>query len=343
MKRTFLLFVIALAASCSPRVITTISQRLPPLDEQEAVTVIHEGGAFPDNGLVIGMVEVSDTGFSTKCGYDDVVELARREAEKAGGNYLFISSHILPNVWTSSCHQIVGTIVRVDESMPRARDYAEARESEPQLKPMSEGIGFQQRRFQQRRYTSKWGAPERKLSRVRFALDAMYSYRIADRLEVPSGVPTSVWRKFENGMLSGFSYGVSITGFFNDNSGLGGKFVGSHYSSKMSYLSLSGYARDKIDMFYIAPEYIARIPDRNSGNMWVFGYSLGLVVFMEEGTGIYLNRVGFRTGIEAGYDFRINEGVYFGLKAALYTGSVYLDPGNRISLNSIEVGGGFRF
>ena len=68
----------------------------------------------PEKAEVLGLVRIGDTGFTTNCSYDIVVESAKLEARKAGGNMIKITDHTLPSVLGSSCHQITARILKVD-------------------------------------------------------------------------------------------------------------------------------------------------------------------------------------------------------------------------------------
>ena len=81
-------------------------------DLQEVV-VLTESEVVPDQAELIGSIKVGDNGFSTNCSYEQVLELAKMEARKAGGNLLKITEHQLPTLMGSSCHQIKADILRV--------------------------------------------------------------------------------------------------------------------------------------------------------------------------------------------------------------------------------------
>ena len=70
-------------SSCSPKISTSISKNYPPLDYKQEVIVIGLSESEPDKAEVLGQVKIGDTGFSTKCGYDIVIDKAKLEARKA--------------------------------------------------------------------------------------------------------------------------------------------------------------------------------------------------------------------------------------------------------------------
>lgn len=108
-----LLVLLFILSSCSPKVAThyTSSVKYAALDFDKEVYVFKEGDALPPVVAEIGEIKISDTGFSTGCTYEQVVEKAKIEARKAGGNTLMITEHKLPTAMGSTCHRIKATIL----------------------------------------------------------------------------------------------------------------------------------------------------------------------------------------------------------------------------------------
>jgi hypothetical protein len=101
-------------SSCNPKISTSISRTYPPLDYKEEVVVIGLDESEPDNAEILGQVKIGDTGFSTKCGYDVVIDKAKLEARKAGGNAIKIIKHTPPSAIGSTCHRITAVILKVE-------------------------------------------------------------------------------------------------------------------------------------------------------------------------------------------------------------------------------------
>lgn len=116
MKKNYIPLVFVLlfcVVSCSSKVSTSIKKSYKPLDYTQEVVVIGLSQEVPDNAEVIGRVMVGDTGFSIKCDFYTVVERAKIEARKVGGNAIKITVHKKPDL-LSSCHRIIAEIIRVD-------------------------------------------------------------------------------------------------------------------------------------------------------------------------------------------------------------------------------------
>ncbi len=111
-KVTFpFLFLLFILHSCSPSANSALLKNYPTLGFDEEVIVLKIDDPRPKNAEVLGTIKIGDTGFSIKCNYESVVERAKLEARKAGGNIIQLTKHKKPNFW-STCHRINATILR---------------------------------------------------------------------------------------------------------------------------------------------------------------------------------------------------------------------------------------
>lgn len=116
-------------SSCSPKVSVNVTKAYPS-SHPEFVTVYDLVDTVPQTAERIGSVKVSDTGFTTKCNFDEVLQIAKRETALAGGNGLMLTAHKGPS-WASSCHQIEGQMllvsgVKADSSLIEAEAIRQA-------------------------------------------------------------------------------------------------------------------------------------------------------------------------------------------------------------------------
>lgn len=103
-----------LLVSCSPKVITTLQKQYDPLNYKENVVIIGLDEPLPEKADTLGKIKIGDTGFTTDCTFDKVLEEAIVETRKAGGNAIKITKHKLPSAFGSTCHRIEGLILRID-------------------------------------------------------------------------------------------------------------------------------------------------------------------------------------------------------------------------------------
>lgn len=106
---------ILLLAGCNARVSTHITKAYPATDIKQDIKVIKTDDLLPENTEVIGNVKVGDKGATatSKCTYPKVIEIAKEEARKAGGNAIRITQHKIPD-YHCTCHRIQADILRVE-------------------------------------------------------------------------------------------------------------------------------------------------------------------------------------------------------------------------------------
>lgn len=115
MQKSILLLAViaAILSSCSPRITTSISRGLPPVDHTEEVKIYNLQSQLPENAIKIGRIDVGDSGFTTNCNYDTMLGVLLQEARKVGGNAVCITNHIEPNIMNGSCHQFSAIVFNV--------------------------------------------------------------------------------------------------------------------------------------------------------------------------------------------------------------------------------------
>lgn len=106
---------IFLFSACAPKISTEVSKSYTPLDANTEVRVFGLDESMPANAEKIGVVKIGDTGFSSNCGWEVVIDKAKTEARNAGGNAVKIVEHISPSTMGSSCHRISAFILKVDK------------------------------------------------------------------------------------------------------------------------------------------------------------------------------------------------------------------------------------
>lgn len=111
---TLIIGCVLFLSSCSPKVSTSISKKYETLDYREEVHIFGIKDAVPANAEVLGQMKIGDSGFTTNCGWDVVISLAKSEARKIGGNAIKITSHKPPSAMGSTCHRITANILKVE-------------------------------------------------------------------------------------------------------------------------------------------------------------------------------------------------------------------------------------
>lgn len=112
-QNLFLIAMIFFLNSCSPKISTTVSKKYPALDYKQDVLVIGLNQPAPDGTEILGQVKIGDKGFTTNCSYETVIDKAKMEARKVGGNAIKIIEHRPPSALGSSCHRITARVLRI--------------------------------------------------------------------------------------------------------------------------------------------------------------------------------------------------------------------------------------
>jgi len=242
MMKLTILFILSLSLhSCMPPVVNRmIMKTYPQKDSATTVKVYFDKSELPSSSESLGIVSVYDGGASIHCDSVAVVNIIKEEAHKAGGNAAYVSEHIRPSFWGSTCHQMTATLLRINNSLQQDTMAAVSDLYKlPDVKRIK---------------------PERKLPSMNVDVKMGYGFRtakISDDLD-----------EFQRYILeqrkSGLSFGASYQYFFNDWSGIGLMYSGyfSDVAVPASYQdgneTVSGIltTRDKIN--FIAPMYIYR-------------------------------------------------------------------------------------
>lgn len=116
MKKKWIPFIacIVVLQACGPKILTSISKSYPVLDYREEVRFFGLNDPLPASVEKIGVVKIGDSGFTTDCQFASVVDKAKLEARKVGGNAIKIIEHKLPGMDGSSCHRIQAAILRIE-------------------------------------------------------------------------------------------------------------------------------------------------------------------------------------------------------------------------------------
>jgi hypothetical protein len=78
---------------------------IAPASAGQEVKIYYLQSELPENALKIGRIDVGDSGFTTNCNYDAMLNVLLQEARKVGANAICITDHIKPSPLGSTCHQ----------------------------------------------------------------------------------------------------------------------------------------------------------------------------------------------------------------------------------------------
>ena len=341
-----LLICLVFLASCNPKITTSILQQQPALDPKTEVAIFDQKEEVPSVHKLLGSVYIGDTGFSTNCSYPVVIDAAKTEARKIGGNSLLITRHDKPNL-LSSCHRINANILSIQPNHLSQNQTSVFTEQTLKQSNTKDELGLQQ-------FNSKW----------RFAIQGGYSIRIA---KIVDGVSAD-YKSYLKELNKGFHLGGDISYFPNGNDiGFGVKY--NYYSANNSgdfFLENDAgdiqniRIKDDIKINFIGPSFLMRYPSRKNLNAFYMGMALGYMSYADDASYFEDFTITGKTlgvSFDFGYDFATSDNMAIGIQLSLVGGTlskitydngiqsevIELDDDSKESLTRIDLSIGLRF
>ena len=103
--KKLLFFLIIGFVSCSPKVKPNFTNPQSELSSQDKVALLDIEHKLPDNVQKIGSVKYKDSGFSTDCSFNSLMNRARQSARKNGANIVKVIDKKSPDIW-STCYRL---------------------------------------------------------------------------------------------------------------------------------------------------------------------------------------------------------------------------------------------
>lgn len=98
--------------SCSPKIRTNLSpQTFNSLATETEILVLNNKDVIPEDSKPVGYIKISDSGFSTDCDYEEVINNAKEIARKSGANLILLTEIKRPSS-LSSCYRIKAKLYR---------------------------------------------------------------------------------------------------------------------------------------------------------------------------------------------------------------------------------------
>lgn len=316
------------SVGCAPKIFTSIQKSYPARPDDADVLVYYLSDTLPDRADVLGKVEVRDNGMSTKCSYPEVLQRAKAEANKVGGNGLILTWHKEPSTFGSSCHQIAGDILLMPDSI-----YENSYRRNIALQT------YRSNYFSIPANTVVTSRPKTDFGRKPCTLLVNAGYAgITSKFLLPEGATGSPKEGFElNGAFQ-----------WTSRSGIG---FGLRYSGYFSHYEYEGI-KPGIRLHYVAPEFVYRLGlDRR--DKWILHVSTGIgyARYSEKAEGISVSCGGFGYHADLSFEYKVSPSVGIGLGVGCYSARFstmdYLNeelaPDEKAGITRIAVNGGLRF
>ena len=319
LKFIVLLFSCFMIFSCAPSIYTNISIPKPALSENQNIAVYDEKDISPPNSKVLGIVVLGDSGFTTNCDFETMIEIAKSESRKAGGNAIKIIKHILPNFFGSSCHRIEANILEISEKnsidLANNIDIDTVKKSKVNLN------------------NSLISNTDKKLTRFVLSSSIGYGYRLA---KLGPGF-NRFQEDYFSGLKSGYNYDLSLYYRFKSTSsyGFGVKynvFNASNSANNVSVTNLqtgfvkNGSISDDITFTFIGVSYIFDFRNPNSKHEFFSEFAFGLLDYNNNSKVVNENYkitgATFGSFIGLGYNYRASKNFSIGPQVNFINGNL---------------------
>ena len=304
----------------APRVIAELTEQCPAR-QADSVMVYELGEQVPAEAKVIGTVKVTDGGMtpSYKCLYGSMLSLAVKKTAESGGNALRIDQHKEPNVWTSTCHRIWGSMLLLPDSLVSIDAVSAIQKAE--LNKDTELADMTKEQIS--RY-------ERAVNNPKNVLSADFGYGI-----VTSKIVTDR-REYKN--KGGFSADLTYQHFWT-MFGVG---------ADISYFHTSFDEGFDVDLLYIGPNFGLGL---KLGEKWRYDVmvSLGYGNYKESKWGLSYNEGGFAGKCGMSLEYMCSKNIGIGIKLNAFSMSLKRPDGFNLNkddfygIRKTDILGGLRF
>lgn len=107
-----LLISYTLIIGCGPKVKTALSETsFPALDSKNNVFLLFEDEKVPQSTTYVGDIKIGDSGFSTNCEYDVIIDRVKTIARKSGANLIEVTEVKEPSM-ASTCYRLKAKLYR---------------------------------------------------------------------------------------------------------------------------------------------------------------------------------------------------------------------------------------
>ncbi len=319
MKLIVLFLSCFLIFSCAPSISTQINSRKPALLENQNVTVFNENDVFPTNSIILGTVRLGDSGLTINCDFETMINIAKSEARKAGGNAIKITEHILPNFFGSSCHRIQANILDISQNVVKDTFNIKKIDTINNVKPISNNVSVTQTKD--------------RLTRFILSSSFGYGYRVA---KLPSSF-NSFEQDYFGGLKSGYNYDLSIYYRFKSRSsyafGLKYNVFNASNSAnnvdvvnKKTGIMQNGSISDNITITLTGLSYIFDFRNPNSKHEFFSELALGLLAYKNNSKIVNDNYTitssTFGSFIGLGYNYRAAKNFSIGPQISYVNGNL---------------------
>lgn len=357
-KLTLTLLSVVLLHACSPAITKNITLPGNPLPDTTPVTVLYLDEPVPENAREMGSVKLTDSGFTTKCRYDYVIEQATIEAIQMGGNILKITKHRKPDLW-SSCHRIEARVFYSNQPPV----YAHAKSDSAGIADeYSSLMAAESSTYSKEEVIS----PFDDYQKFRLSFNGGFGYRVNKIHKDLSTLDRQHVKKIKFGGV----FNADATYFIRENRGIALKYSlhSASASSSNRAPSSTGYntitMEDDVYIHYVGPNYVFRLFNSSGKGSFIASIGLGYMAYIDNSEisnrspdRITLTGQTLGTNLDAGYEIYLTKQLSVGAQISYYSGlltkikaksyygiseTIELDKDKYEGLNRIDISAGLR-
>ncbi|WP_117883471.1 hypothetical protein [Aureibaculum luteum] len=105
MNKILILITVIGITSCSPKISSNFTNPQSKLSINEKVALLDIEHILPKNIVKVGELRFQDSGFTTDCSFNSLMNQARNEARINGANIVKVIDKKKPNLW-STCYRL---------------------------------------------------------------------------------------------------------------------------------------------------------------------------------------------------------------------------------------------
>lgn len=120
--KILLLMAVFGLASCGPKITSNFTNPQPKLSIDEKIALLDIHHKVPENITKIGDLRFQDSGFTSDCSFNSLMNRARIKAQENGANIVKVVEKKKPDLW-SSCYRLKIELYKYDGDVSSLPQY----------------------------------------------------------------------------------------------------------------------------------------------------------------------------------------------------------------------------
>nr|WP_319570948.1 hypothetical protein [uncultured Draconibacterium sp.] len=109
-------------SACSPKITTNLINKQPALQAEDKIALLDVHHSLPEGAIKVGDLRFQDSGFSTDCSFNSLMNRARMQARENGANIVKVVEKKAPDL-LSSCYRLKIELYKYDGDVTKLPQY----------------------------------------------------------------------------------------------------------------------------------------------------------------------------------------------------------------------------